>query len=706
MKPRVRQWLAAGALCAITLAAYANSFQSGFVLDNFALLHGDDRIHTATLQNLALILNHTYWWPIWESGLYRPVTTLSYLLNYAILGNIDRPAGYHWINLLLHAGNVLLVFALARRLLRDFRPSFLIAAVWAVHPVLTESVTNIVGRADLLAGMTTLGGLLIYLRSTETTGSRRLAWLAGLMAVTAVGVFSKESAVAVLGVIALYELTWRNPKRLRGFLLACLAMSPAFLAMWLVRSRVLSASAAPDFLFVDNPIVGADFWTGRLTAIKVMGKYLGLLVWPAHLSADYSYRQIPLADGSLTDWIAWIVVAAAALGVPFLYRRNKPAFFAATFAFVTLLPASNLVFPVGTIMAERLLYLPAIGFAVCLILALDAIGRRTRSGLAAPLALGLLITAALGARTFERNKDWRDGFTFWSAAVQTSPLSYKTHAGLAVEMLQAEHVDVVQAQSEDELGLAVLDSLPDQLNLPALYLRAGTHDVRIGDGFRLQDADGKMLTPPESVAAYEKARMLLLRGLSILQAQHLQAQHQADREKKPGSGDEPGVPKLISADADISAYLVLSQVAERLGKTGETLHWAREAQLTGPMSPAAYLRIHDLLLAAGERDDAMAALMEGLLLTSDAAILRKLVAEHADDPDGGKCAISYAEAVPQIDFSCAPVRKQLCSVSGEVVRMGLKAGGRDFAERMRHEFTAKYACPQSSDKPVSADPLQ
>ena len=116
MTPRSRSWLAAGFLCAITLLAWANSFQSGFVFDNNTLLLDDSRIQKATLENLALIFNHTYWWPNGESGLYRPLTTLTYLFNYAILGNADRPAGYHWINLLLHTGNVLLVFVLARRL--------------------------------------------------------------------------------------------------------------------------------------------------------------------------------------------------------------------------------------------------------------------------------------------------------------------------------------------------------------------------------------------------------------------------------------------------------------------------------------------------------------------------------------------------------------------------------------------------------------
>lgn len=101
---------------------------------------------------------HTYWWPYGESGLYRPFTTLTCLFNYAILGNVDRPGGYHWINLFLHAGNVLLLYLLARRLIREYGPSVFLAALWAVHPVLTESVTNIVGRADLLAGLALLGG--------------------------------------------------------------------------------------------------------------------------------------------------------------------------------------------------------------------------------------------------------------------------------------------------------------------------------------------------------------------------------------------------------------------------------------------------------------------------------------------------------------------------------------------------------------------
>src|SRR5208282_3183681 len=351
--------LAAAALGLLAFLAYSNSFSAGFILDNKGLLLQDPRIRELTGENIRLILQHTYWWPSGEAGLYRPFTTLSYLFNYAVLGNADAPAGYHWINFLLHLGNVILVYALARRLLAsDYLSSdsagpdcaeqssaaidsqsfalrnpkernpkvsnpevrnpgegpqsfalrnpevrnpkvsnpevrnpgegpqsfalrnpevrnpagrnpgkgtaFFVAALWAVHPVLTESVTNMIGRSDLLSAMAVLGGFLMYLKSTESAGLRRLAWLAGLMAVTAVGVFSKESSVVIVGVIALYELSWwsanrwpqscalRNPKErkpARVLLSGCIATLVPIAAMLYQRSIVLAASRPAEFPF-------------------------------------------------------------------------------------------------------------------------------------------------------------------------------------------------------------------------------------------------------------------------------------------------------------------------------------------------------------------------------------------------------------------------------------------------------------------------
>ncbi len=154
-------------LCVAALTAFSNSFNAGFAFDSKPILLEDPRIRQATAENISLIFQHTYWWPFGEAGLYRPLTTLSYLFNYAILGSRNEPAGYHWINFLLHSLNVVLVYALATRLLRRFWPAVFLAGLWAVHPLLTESVTNIVGRADLLAASAVLGGLLIYWKAPK-----------------------------------------------------------------------------------------------------------------------------------------------------------------------------------------------------------------------------------------------------------------------------------------------------------------------------------------------------------------------------------------------------------------------------------------------------------------------------------------------------------------------------------------------------------
>ena len=401
-RARRKELWASLALCAIALVAYSNSFHAGFTLDNGVLLQ-KKQIYEATPQNISLIFGHTYWWPITETGLYRPLTDLSLLFNYAVLGNGDHPEGYHWINFVLHAGNILLAFAVAQRLVPKFWPSVCVAGLWAVHPVLTESVTNIVGRADLLAGMSVFGGFLVYLRSKESKGWRKLAWLGGLLATTTVGVFSKESAVTVIGVIALYELTWwRERGKIRDLVGGAMATLLPIAAFLYQRSVVLAASSAVVFPFVDNPLVGSGFWVGRLSALKVMAHYGALILWPARLSSDYSYAQIPLISGAPGDWIAWTAVCGIGSVLILQYRRQPALFFFGLFAFGTFLPTSNLLFPIGTIMAERLLYLPAYGLIACLVLAVYGIGERTRMGVFAP---AVLILAMLGCsvRTWERN---------------------------------------------------------------------------------------------------------------------------------------------------------------------------------------------------------------------------------------------------------------------------------------------------------------
>ena len=646
------------ALCAIALVAYSNSFHAGFTLDNAVLLQ-EKQINAATLRNIELILGHSYWWPTVETGLYRPFTILSFLFNYAVLGNGDRPEGYHWINFVLHAGNILLAFGVALRLVRKFWPSVFIAGLWAVHPVLTESVTNIVGRADLLAGMAVLGGFLIYLKSTETEGWRRLAWLAGLLATTTVGVFSKESAVAVIGVIALYELTWwRERGKTHDLLAGTLAALPPVAALLYQRSAVLAASSPAVFPFVDNPLVGAGFLVGRLTALKVMVHYLALILWPLRLSADYSYAQIPLITGAPADWIAWLAVFGVGTALVLSYRLQPAMFFFGLFAFGTFLPASNLLFPIGTIMAERLLYLPAYGLIACLVLAVYSLGGRTRSRVLAPAVL-LLAMSGFALRTWKRNPDWQSNLTLAESTVRTSPRSFKARVMLARALYETDpqHVRIERAIDEGEHAVALLDPLPDSRNTWSTYREVAGYYLIKGEGF-------------------ERATQLLNRAISILEA-------------LPPS---PSVEGEVVVPLDLAeAYRTLSDAWLRVPDPKKAYDAAVRARRLNPASSDGYRSLANALRASGRDEEAIAALMEGQLLTSDRSLSSDIVLLYRARPNPG-CSVTEGPTGPEPNPACPGVRAQICLAVAEAMQVQLRLHRQREAMLMMNRSIESYGC--------------
>jgi protein O-mannosyl-transferase len=660
---------AALALCAIALLVYANSFETGFVLDNAVLLK-EGQIHEATRQNIGLILQHTYWWPTGESGLYRPLTILSFLFNYAVLGNGEHPAGYHWINFILHAVNVVLAFAVALRIIRKFWLAVFIAGLWAVHPLLTESVTNIVGRADLLAGMSVLGGFLIYLKATESTGWRRLAWLGGLLATTTVGVFSKESAVTVIGVIALYELTWwRERGKIRDLIDGTIAILPPLAVFLYQRSLVLAASPPAVFPFVDNPVVGAGFWVGRLTALKVMARYLMLVVWPARLSSDYSYPQVPLITGSVGDWIAWLAVCGVGAVLILLYRRQREVFFWGLFAFGTFLPGANLVFPIGTIMAERLLYLPAYGLIACLVLTVYGIGERTRMRWFPP---AVLVLALLGfaVRTWERNPDWRNDLTLAESEVRAAPRSFKAHLMLSRALFAADpqHSRLDQTIEEGERTVALLDTLPDSQNTWLAYRELAGYYLLKGDGLRPAG--------PESKVAWQRATQLLSRAISILEV----------------SPQAPAVPGEVVVPLDrAEAYRTLSGAWLRVSDAKKAYDAAVRARDLDPASPDAYRGIADALRATGREDDAISALMEGEMLTRDPSLARGIVLVYRSRGDAG-CTLTEGPGGPEPNPACPTVRKQICEAVAGAMQIQTRLHREEEAKLMMNRAEERFGC--------------
>jgi protein O-mannosyl-transferase len=514
------------ALWVLVLAAYSNSFKAGLVFDSAAVISEDARVHAVTTQNLRHILTEPYWRGSTTLGLYRPLTTFSYLLNYAVLGNGVDPAGYHWVNLALHGVNVSLVYVLGVLVLGAAASAFALAAVWGLHPLLTESVTNIVGRADLLAAFGVLAGLLCYIRSVTAAGRHKLFWVAAMVAAQAVGIFSKENGAVLPAIMLLYDLTWRNRAAWRACAPTYAALVLPFAAFFYLRGIFQVHLVVP---FGDNPMMSAGFWAARLTAIKVIGKYLWLFIWPARLSPDYSYNAVPLFGWHPAQWedskalIALALCVSAVVLAVRWYRTSKPLFFFLAFFFVALVPTSNLAILIGSIMAERFVYLPSIGLAGCVVAAIWGLSRQVPPprllDMRAIWTAVALVCLACAARTYARNSDWLDDQSLWTSAENVVPGSARVHNNLgqalthvpgrlpdAIAELQAAlQINPNYAAAHSNLGSALAQMpghLPDAITefQAALRIDPDSAEAHYNLGNVLSQVPGRL---PEAIAQYK-----------------------------------------------------------------------------------------------------------------------------------------------------------------------------------------------------------
>jgi hypothetical protein len=654
-RPAAKHALLLAAVIGVTLLAYVHSFHAPLLSDNAAVILGDTRIRAVTPENLQRILNFSYW-EIYNTGLYRPLTTLSFLLNYAVFGNGADPYGYHWLNFFLHAVNIVLVYALGLAIFKRIPAALLLSALWGLHPVLTESVTSIVGRSDLLAAFAVLAGLLCHRQALEATGVRKCAWLAAIGLAAAVGIFSKESAIVLLAVLAIYDVTFGQAASWRSRLPSYVAAAIPCLVYLYARSQALANATHMATPFCENPLLGAGFWTARITAIKVIGRYFGLLVWPARLSWDYGYNEIPLFGWRLANWedlqaiAALAGCAAAAIIAVRSWQSRKPLLFAIAFFFVTLSPTSNLVILIGAIMGERLLYLPSVGFAVAVVWAFDSLRRRaseSRPAVRYVAGAGLsVLLMGCAARTYDRNGDWLEPERFWLSAAAAAPGSYKTNMGAATSTLFATEEDVTRSIHYADRALAILEGLPDSENSPGGYQDAGILYRRLGDR---SAPDGAALS------WYRKSLTALLRSerIELLWDARYRAENVAR-----------GNPELTALPSDL--YLELGRTYLRLSDTPHALA-AFERGRRLESTPGILKELASLCRAGGELHEAALALMEALAANADQPEVAPMLVDLYERIDPQGCAVLRQGGAPSPNPDCPLVHNDICAATRNLI---------------------------------------
>jgi tetratricopeptide (TPR) repeat protein len=637
-----------GAVMLVVFLAYSNSFGVGFFLDNEEIVLKDPRVHAVSSLQLHRILTQQYWETA-TTGLYRPLTTLSYLFNYAVLGSGPNPEGYHWINLLLHLVNTALVYLLGLAIFEQAAMAVLLSALWALHPVHTEVVTNIVGRADLLVTFGVLAALLCHRQALTSSGKRKAMWILGLLLAVTVGVFAKESGVVAVGVIAAYDLTVGRSGSWRTRIPSYLAAIIPCLAYLYARAQVLAGAPVLATNYCDNPLLGADFWTARLTGLKVIGRYFALLLWPASLSWDYSYNEIPLGGGApLTIALAFIGCVGAIVLAVWSWRRYPALSFAIAFAAITFSPVSNLLIVIGTIMGERFLYLPSIGLIACAVFGLFAIKRRRAVEIACAAILLLF-----AVRTYARNGDWLDQHRFWRSGVEAAPGSFKTHLTVATTTAFLAPGDWDSAIHEVDRSLEILNPLPDSQNVGRAFRSAAMIYREAGEQLAAKKPVGTIGAGTTPEQWYRKALTAVLRSERIEKAFDENYRRENARRGRPGLS---AMPSLL--------YLEMGRIYSRLGEQGNALA-AFERGLALEAAPELLEEAAAIYQHLGDPKRAAIALEESYTVDSNRPVLGKLVDLYRQIDPGG-CSVSREGANTALNPDCPLVHADICMASRNI----------------------------------------
>jgi len=416
-------------LLAACLLAYANGLTGDFTYDDKAIVRDDPRIQE--WKNLPQIFTtHYFGGPLTTGTSYRPVDLLSFAANWLVHGRYLF--GYHAVNVGLHVANTWLLFFLFRRRFGETTAG-IAALLFAVLPVHVEAVTSIVGRAEVLAAFFLL--LAFFAAARAKRRGRRVPF--GAWALYLLAVFTKESAVVFPGLLFLYDLAAesgplarRVAVRLRSDARLYFGFAAPLAAMFAIRAAVLRGfliSKEAGFFELENPLVSLSAFSRLANAGAVMVRNLGRIVFPALLSADESAWQIrPSPPRSLLFWGGLLALAALAAAGVALLRRRPAAGFGVLFFLLAALPTSNFLFATGTIMAERLMYLPSAGIALAIAAFLpgDLSALARRPARAAALAAAVLL---LLFRTIARNPVWESDETLFRNLILTSPDSAKAH---------------------------------------------------------------------------------------------------------------------------------------------------------------------------------------------------------------------------------------------------------------------------------------
>lgn len=582
---------------------YLGTLRNGFAYDDALVVEQNEVVRSGRVLDAFSTPYHFGPAHRTPTYLYRPLAVASLALNGRAHGL--RPAGYHAVNVLLHSAASGLVLALGLACGLSSRAALAGSLLFAVHPVHAEAVAAVAGRADLLAAVFSLLALAAHLSLRDAAGRPSPAGIAATCACLLGALFSKESAILLPAALLSWDVLGsrrqfpgavprRSPTR---DLLPSASAFAASVAVYLAsRAAVLGALTVPasSMTPIENPMVGLAWPERLMTGAVVAARALGLLVFPWRLSPDYGFAETtavcsPTEPRLLVAAAVLVLAVAAAVASS---RRSAAAAFLVVFFLSSWIVVSNLVLLIGTVMAERLLYLPSVAFCLLAGMAWDCLSERAGRPLWIAAGVGLLLAGS--ARTVLAASAWKDDYHLFAAAEKAAPRSVRVLGNLGVELARRGRLEEALSRLTRAVEIAP-DFVPNRINLAGLYLKMG--DLEAAE----REARHALRVEPANAVALLQLGAIRERGADMAGAK--------DAYEK-AAGADPGLAE---------PHLRLASLALGRGETDRAIEALEAALAREPGSVAA---LRGLAVAAARQGDLEAAV----------SYLEKAAALAPDDP--------------------------------------------------------------------------
>lgn len=409
-------------------AIYGDVINGAFVWDDFdnvvnnTFIRSPSNVSDFFTKNLIAGAGKTIDW-------YRPILLVSYSIDYSLWGL--NPIGYHIVNILFHIVSAAILFIIVNKLFNKTTIAWWASILFLIHPVQTEAVSYISGRADLLIVFFLLLSFYFFLLFHKSANHKKRTTFFTLSLFSfSIALFSKETAFIFPGILLLYHITFNekiNTTQIKqAFITATpfIFMSGAYL---ILRLMVLNFSGTFSS-------AGENIFQRTLVFIKLLPEYWWILIAPMGLHYRV-VRNIDASVGDLAVIFSLAIIISVIFSIIWFKKYRKILLFGFGWFFLSIFPASNTIVPINFLIGERWLYLSAIGLFISTAFFLDVLLQKfSKSEEVRFFIMSLLIiySAFFIVIGIDRNLDWKEETTILAHTLIYAPDDAHLHTDLAI----------------------------------------------------------------------------------------------------------------------------------------------------------------------------------------------------------------------------------------------------------------------------------